>query len=251
MLRTIENVMALMGSHDEDTKNHCRRVGVYTYVFMCYLHDNVKGLLDAYHLDEDAIKDIVFSAYVHDVGKIMIPPHILQKTGKLTDEEWEEIRKHPDYGAQYMSKLGFETILDGIRDHQEKINGSGYPHKLSGRKISLAGRIIAIIDAFDVITERRHYDTREIMGLEEAIEEINKSIDVHFDEEVAMLFIQMCRTYNVLAVKESPEIFEQYCHAIMEWATEKRHVDKNEEPEQPSDAKARKLLRQISVDKNK
>lgn len=251
---TMKKAMTLLNAYDEDTKNHCRRVGVYTYIFVRYLFENRDSLTESYKLDNESIKDIVYAAYVHDIGKITVPVDIIRKTEKLDRSEWEQIKTHPLAGANFFACPGCEIITEGIRDHQEKFNGSGYPNGLVGKDISLAGRIIGMMDAFDVMTEHRCYDPRKSKDLEEALIEIVSCMDTHFDEELAMFFVQMCYKYNILAIKEYPEVFDEYCSVIMQWVTEERQprglVD-DITANDGVDKATFKLLRQISVDKNK
>ncbi|MES1938856.1 metal-dependent phosphohydrolase [Salinisphaera sp. T5B8] len=109
--------------------------------------------------DERAIKEMGIGALLHDVGKIKIPLAILNKPGKLTDAEYDEIKKHPQYGVEILEKASGLTpaSLDIVRDHHERLNGRGYPAGLRGSEISYYTQIVAIADVYDAMTSDRVY----------------------------------------------------------------------------------------------
>ena len=129
-------------------------------------------------------------AVLHDIGKATISEEILNKTGKLTDEEWEIIKKHPEIGSRIaVSTKEFALIAEEILSHHEKWDGSGYPRELEKEDIPYLARIIAITDAFDVMTNERPYS--KAISKEKALAEIKKCSGTHFDPELAEAFIDM------------------------------------------------------------
>ncbi len=116
-----------------------------------------------------------------------IPEDILEKEGPLTEEEWERIKRHPDIGFKIASSSPKLTrIADGILAHHEKWDGSGYPHGLKGKEIPILARIIAIVDAYDVMTTGRPY--RLARTKKEAIQELRACSGSQFDPELVILF---------------------------------------------------------------
>ncbi len=133
---------------DQYLLEHSINVGILMGVFTRYL---------GYQREE--LHQIVTGAILHDIGKIRVPNHILNKTGKLTDEEWEEMRNHVLYGEEVLLKsAGISDIAIAIcAQHHEKLNGQGYPRGLSGDAISTYGRLASIVDIYDAITADRVY----------------------------------------------------------------------------------------------
>ena len=133
--------------NDEDTGNHIVRVGEYCTVIARHLS-----------MSEEFISIIRLQAQMHDVGKIHTPPEILKKPGKLTPEEWEEIKKHTVYGARILGDhVRFTMAKEIAISHHERLDGSGYPYGLKGEQIPLPGRILNIADQYDALRNARVY----------------------------------------------------------------------------------------------
>jgi len=129
-------------------------------------------------------------ALLHDMGKLGIPDHILQKPGKLTDEEWELMRQHPRYAFEMLHSVEYlRPALDIPYCHHEKWDGSGYPRGLRGEQIPLGARIFAVVDVWDALTSDRPY--REAWPREKALAYIKAEAGTHFDPEVVELFLQV------------------------------------------------------------
>ena len=129
-------------------------------------------------------------AALHDVGKIGIRDSVLKKSGRLTEEEFEEIKLHPNMGYHIVKHLGLdEEALDIIIHHQERYDGKGYPHGLAGEKIPLTVRLFAVVDAYDAMRGTRPY--REGISRDEAVRELKKHAGTQFDPKVVCDFEKM------------------------------------------------------------
>jgi len=139
---------------------------------------------------------LVHAALLHDIGKIAVNEKILEKPGRLTDEEFAEIKKHPVTGQKIVSNLSeLKVISEWIRHHHERYDGTGYPDRLDKRKIPIESHVISIIDAYDAMTghsadgHRRLY--REPVSSEEAISEIKRCTGTQFDPRITKHFIRV------------------------------------------------------------
>ncbi len=127
------------------------------------------------------------AAQFHDIGKLVIDLSCIQKPGKLTDEEWTLIRKHPGIGANIIKPLGFmnrEQFI--IRHHHERMDGKGYPDGLEGNDLDLLTKILMVVDSYDAMTSKRNY--RKNMSMEEAVTELNRCVGSQFDEQCVLAF---------------------------------------------------------------
>lgn len=146
-------------------------------------------------LDKDEINQVRTAGMVHDIGKIGIDEKILNKIKKLSEDEWEEIKRHPEIGYRILSSVNeFSKIANCVLEHHERWDGTGYPKGLVGQEISLQGRIVAVADSFDAITSDRVY--RMGRSTIEAIDEIRKNAGTQFDPDVSRIFIE-----NVLGME--------------------------------------------------
>ena len=140
--------------------------------------------------DEEEVMRIYYAALLHDVGKIGIPDTIINKKGKLTDEEFNSIREHPVFGNQILSSIGdYPYISIGAHFHHERYDGRGYPEKLKGDDIPEIARIIAVADAYDAMTSTRSY--RDALPQQKVREEILKNSGSQFDPEVAKVMVSI------------------------------------------------------------
>lgn len=138
-------------------------------------------------LSEDEIEDIYLSGLLHDIGKIGVPDHILLKNGPLDAEERREIERHTVIGNAILSPVKqLARVLPGVLHHHEQIDGSGYPSRLKGDRIPLAGRILAVADAYDAMTTSRPY--RNAMPVESAEQILLEGAGSHWDEAVIDAF---------------------------------------------------------------
>lgn len=131
-------------------------------------------------LSEAEISTVELAALLHDVGKLMLPDEILQKEGKLTDQEFETLKKHSASGAQLLHQMKLpETMIPLVYHHHERWDGSGYPDGIAGDAIPLGARIIALSDAFDAMTAQRPYQPSRTSA--EALAEIERCAGTQFD----------------------------------------------------------------------
>jgi HD-GYP domain-containing protein (c-di-GMP phosphodiesterase class II) len=178
----LQTVMCLANSieaKDPYTRGHCQRV----MEISCELARALK-------LSEEEIKDLRYAAILHDIGKIGISANILNKTEKLTDEEFNEIKKHPIIAYNILKDVEFlKNGLNGILQHHERYDGKGYPYGLKGKEICIFARIMCVADAFDAMTSDRPY--RKGMDMESALKEIKRCRGTQFDPEIADLLLMM------------------------------------------------------------
>jgi len=169
MTSSVSELVKKTETKDAYTAGHNYRVTVYAL-----------KLGEEMGLSSSQLKSIAQGGLVHDVGKIFIPDYVLNKPGKLTDEERKLIEKHPLDGYNMCKQIGFMLEeLAIIRSHHEKWNGSGYPDQLSGETIPLVARVTAVADVFDALTSSRSY--RKAMTLEKAMMIIVEESGKHFD----------------------------------------------------------------------
>jgi putative two-component system response regulator len=140
-------------------------------------------------LEGEELRALWVGALLHDVGKIGISDAILRKPGALTDEEYTEMKRHPEVGARVMESSSFlRPGLPAVLHHQERWDGSGYPYGLRGEEISLQGRIVAVVDTYDAIVTSRPY--RDAGSNEQALAEIRACVGSQFDPRVVEAFFR-------------------------------------------------------------
>lgn len=153
---------------------------------------------------EETMRIIRIGALLHDVGKIGVPEDVLRKPGKLTEEEYEVMKRHPQLGALIVSGMpGMEAIVDIVRSHHERWDGKGYPDGLAGEGIPVLGRLLAVADAFSAMTTARPY--RKGMDWDVTVEEIRKNMSTQFDPEMAQAFITSLQKRRPLGLVPSPK----------------------------------------------
>ena len=162
---------------DEVTEGHCHR-----------LERLAVATGERLNLRAEQLVTLSYAAYLHDVGKVKVPDEILNKPGPLSDEEWVEMRRHPDYGAEMLEDKEFlRDAARILRAHHERYDGSGYPRGLCGDDIPIEARIIAVVDAYDAMVSDRPY--RKALSKETALGELQKNLGSQFDPQVVRAFL--------------------------------------------------------------
>lgn len=139
-------------------------------------------------LEEEQIHRVYLAGLLHDIGKIGIDEAVLRKTGKLTDEEFASIKRHPSIGAGILREIKqMRDIMPGVLSHHERVDGRGYPDGLVGEQIPITGRIVGLADSFDAMTSKRTY--RDAMSLDKALAEIRRGLGTQFDERIGRIFL--------------------------------------------------------------
>ncbi|MDD5108978.1 MAG: HD domain-containing protein [Candidatus Omnitrophica bacterium] len=147
------------------------------------------------HLNDKQLESLKYASLLHDAGKAGIPAEILTKTTKLTDEEYDIIKKHPVKGAQILRPLQvLRPAIPIIMYHHEKYNGTGYPSHLKGCQIPLGARIMSVADAFEAMVYGRPY--RQRMNITSAIREIKKKSGIQFDPKIVEAFLKVIKKFN-------------------------------------------------------
>ena len=174
---TVESLRLAVDAKDSYTKNHSDRVALYSKL----IGEQIK-------LPEAEMQTLYDGALFHDIGKIGIPDAILQKPGKLTDDEYDDIKNHPSIGAKIIAPAKiFDPILPIVKHHHERYDGKGYPAGLKGENIPLLARIVTVADSFDAMTSDRSYRPR--FSLVKALEELENGKDTQFDPDLVDAFI--------------------------------------------------------------
>ena len=167
-LDTIETLRYTVDAKDSYTKGHSERVSEFSVLIGKQLG-----------ISSDDMYALRIGGLFHDIGKIGIPDYILTKKDKLTDEEYEQIKKHPLIGEQILSNATiFSDIIPIVKYHHERFDGNGYPEHLKGEAIPLLARIVSVADAFDAMASRRPY--RNNVEINKIIEEISKNKNIPY-----------------------------------------------------------------------
>ncbi len=176
--QTIDRVLQDINSKFEQEKVHTEKVSHYSY--------SIANALDLCEKDKN---EISVAGLLHDVGKIMIPTDILNKPGKLTNEEFNIIRRHPETGYQILKSVDeYVTIAKYVLHHHERWDGTGYPSGLKGEEIPLQARIIAVSDAYEAMTATRPY--QKTLTIDEAKAELKKYSGTQFDPAIVKVFLE-------------------------------------------------------------
>ena len=202
----VEVIITILDARDPYTFEHSWRVGA--------LSERIAECMD---ISQEWIDVIHIASHLHDIGKVGVADHVLNKPGRLTDEEFEQIRSHPRIGFNIVSRLpALDEIALYVLHHHERWDGKGYPHGLAGRDIPLGARIIAVVDTFDAITTDRSY--RKGRSLETAFREIERAAGTQLCPEVCGMFLSL--------KKEIPGILAGAEEEIMQFSGSTRYRER-------------------------
>ena len=184
LMNTIEAITGAIDAKDEYTGGHSERVGLYAGMI-------AREMAADYDFSEEDILRIRYIGFMHDIGKIGVADTVLNKAGRLTDEEFSLMKKHVEIGYDLLKSMdnSIEGLPEGIRYHHEKFDGTGYPDGLAGTEIPLVARILCVADSFDAMTSNRVY--RKRLTDEEVIAEIKRCSGKQFDPAIAGIFVRM------------------------------------------------------------
>jgi len=192
-LATAEALATAIDAKDQTTHCHVRRVQIYA-----------AGMGEVFGLSHEEIAALKAGALLHDIGKLAVPPHILNKPGPLTHAEFEKMKIHTVVGAQILGRVDFPyPVIPIVRHHHEQWDGRGYPDRLRGEQIPITARIISVVDCFDSIREDRPF--RRGMTLDEATALLRRGAGIHFDPVVVDQFIKNLPRFEAEIAKRGLE----------------------------------------------
>ena len=181
-LESIQAIARTIDAKDEYTNGHSTRVGYYSRI-----------IAENLGMSKDELDNMYYIALLHDIGKIAIPDKILNKPGKLTDEEFVIMKSHTLRGAKILKGIStIPHIIEGAKSHHERWDGRGYPEGLKGEEIPYVARIICCADCIDAMATRRVY--KEPIPIEEIAKEFERCSGTNFDPDIAKVVINMIHT---------------------------------------------------------
>lgn len=193
-LESIETITRTIDAKDTYTNGHSKRVGIYS-----------REIARALNMSDEEIENIYYVALLHDIGKIAIPISILNKPGRLTDEEFEIMKTHTTAGAKILEGIStIPNIIDGAKYHHERYGGGGYPSGIKGEEIPFIARIICCADCYDAMATRRTY--KEPYPKEKIISEFERCKETQFDPKIADVVIRLIKEDRLRAGTEERKI---------------------------------------------
>ncbi len=213
---TIESMGTLAEYRDPETGGHIQRTKNFIKVLAekLKMHPNFSSFLT-----DDIIERLYRSAPLHDIGKVGLPDQILLKPGKLTNEEFEKMKQHTEFGRDALrraeKKLGKNSFLHlatvMAESHQEKWDGSGYPNGWSGEQIPIPGRLMAVADVYDALISKRVY--KKPFSHSKAVRIIQEGRGQHFDPDVVDAFMELSEDFRRIALENTD--FPEEIKALM------------------------------------
>jgi anti-anti-sigma factor len=188
----VRALISAIEAKDEFTRGHTERVTLY-----------VSSLADELRMNKSQKQDLLFGAVLHDVGYLGVPEEILRMPNGITEEQLEELRRHPLIGVNILKDIPLlRKAMDAVRYHHEWYDGSGYPDGLAGEDIPLIARIVAVADAFDAMTTDRRY--RGAKSKEAALAEIERSRGAQFDPAIVNAFVALVESGRLDIIELKP-----------------------------------------------
>jgi diguanylate cyclase (GGDEF)-like protein/putative nucleotidyltransferase with HDIG domain len=189
-LATVEALATAIDARDQIGIGHIRRTQIYAV-----------GIGEMMGLSKSEIQALKTGALLHDIGKLAVPDHILNKSGKLTPAEMEKMKIHASVGAAILEKIDFNyPVVETIRHHHESWDGSGYPDRLKGKEIPMTARILTVADVYDTLRGARPY--RKAVSREEARRIIVNGAGTQFDPKVVDIFMRNLKTFEAQIEEE-------------------------------------------------
>lgn len=177
LMGVLYSLTEAIDAKDAYTCGHSRRVAAIS-----------RRLAEDCGFDAQRVHHIYLSGLLHDIGKIGVPEAVLRKEGKLTDEEYESMKRHPSIGAKILERIhNLEPVIAGVLSHHERLDGTGYPRGLRKKDIPVEGRIVGLADSWDAMTSCRTY--RHALSFEKAVEELKNCSGVQFDPLLVEMFL--------------------------------------------------------------
>ncbi|MBQ2923962.1 MAG: HD domain-containing protein, partial [Anaerotignum sp.] len=187
---TIYALTAAIDTKDHYTFNHSKNVAEYA-----------TKLAKAYGLNSESVSIIHEAALLHDIGKIGIPEHILNKPGRLEAEEYEVMKEHVENSIGIIRHLpSLDYVIPAVIGHHERWDGRGYPRRIAGEDIPLSARILCIADSFDAMVSKRSY--KDAYGTERAISIVKNEAGRQFDPQLAELFVTLVENGTITVLKD-------------------------------------------------
>ena len=181
-MESIQAIARTIDAKDEYTNGHSIRVGAYS-----------KIIAENLGMSSDEVDNIYYIALLHDIGKIAIPDSILNKPGRLTDEEFAVMKSHTTRGAAILKGIStIPQIIEGAKSHHEKYDGSGYPEGLKGEDIPFVARIICCADCFDAMASKRVY--KAPFSLDVITNEFERCAGTQFDPQISRVVVDLITT---------------------------------------------------------
>lgn len=188
---TVRTLVAAVEAKDSYTRGHSERVTAYAMTL-----GQILGLA------EEKLDILRLSSLLHDIGKIAVPESVLNKPGKLTEDEWLVIRRHPEVGATIVRNIkgqDIDIIAAVIRHHHERFDGRGYPDGLTGEDIPLLARVLAVADSYDAMTSRRSY--RGSLSKQQVVTELSQGKGTQFDNQAASAMLELVESGQVAPIE--------------------------------------------------
>jgi diguanylate cyclase (GGDEF)-like protein len=175
--KTIEKILLNINNKYDHEQIHSERVSQYCL-----------RIAEAMNLNNKDIENAKIAGILHDIGKIIVPPEILNKNGKLTESEWQIVKKHAITSYQLLKSVDeYAHLAEAVLHHHEKLDGTGYPEGLTEEEVPLLSKIIAVADAYEAMTAERSYGI--VKTKEEAVEELRKYSGTQFNEKIVEIFV--------------------------------------------------------------
>ena len=198
-LKPLLTLLDLLEDRYPELAGHGELVGAYSVI-----------TAEALQMSHEAVDCMLLAGTLHDLGKLVLDDEVLLEPGPLDDEQWRQVRRHPELGADLLVAANLDTIARWVLAHHERPDGQGYPFGLTGEEIPLEARILAVADSYDAMRTERVY--RHAMSHEQAVEELRRNCGAQFDSVVVEAFLSALETLEEPGeptVAEAEDSFEE------------------------------------------